>query len=71
MVKNAKIVNTAHRALSIKASQLEVKKGDLCSALIVAALARLTDAEILEALAHIAEEPDAEHPQNTVNGLYR
>jgi hypothetical protein len=50
MVKNVKIDSVAHRSLSIKASELEVLKGDLCSALVTAALAKFTDDEIRQFL---------------------
>lgn len=46
MVKNVKLDDEVHRSLSIKAGELTCKKSDLCSALVLAALARMTDEEI-------------------------
>lgn len=46
MVKNVKIDDETHRAMSMKAAQLQAQKSDLTSVLIRIALSKTCDAEI-------------------------
>lgn len=43
MLKNVKIDEETHRLLSVKAAELSILKGNLCSVLIRAAIEKLDD----------------------------
>jgi Kef-type K+ transport system membrane component KefB len=53
MLKNVKIDPSVHRRLSMKAATLGAQKGELCDALLTAALDHLTDEQILTLLSGV------------------
>jgi len=61
MVKNVKIDDETHRAMSIKAATLKAQKNKLSSILIRVALAKFTDAEIQQFLSSYADSIEDEN----------
>ena len=51
MLKNVKIAESVHRLMSIRASQMGIYRGDLCTALLLAALEELDESTIRKYLA--------------------
>lgn len=53
MLKNVKISPSVHHRLSLKAVMLGAQKGELCDALLTAALDHLTDQQVLALLSGV------------------